>query len=101
MNAILKSAGHEVVLAENAESALDQLGHDKEIILLDLGLPGLDGSTFLAEAMSRGYAGKVLVVSGAFDGREMAHLMGAEGYLGKPFTPDQLEAAVKETLRAN
>ena len=101
MNAILRTAGHQVVLAPDAESALDQLGSDQELILLDLGLPDLDGSTFLAEAVNRGYDGKVLVVSGAFDGRELAHLMGAEGYLPKPFTPEQLETAVKETLRMN
>src|SRR5688500_9675052 len=59
MNAILRTAGHEVVLAEDAESALDRLKNDQELILLDLGLPDLDGSTFLAEAMNRGYDGKV------------------------------------------
>src|SRR5687768_6612645 len=77
---------------------LNKLGSDQELILLDLGLPDLDGSTFLAEAAHRGYGGKVLVVSGAVDGRQIAHMMGAEGYLGKPFTPEQLESAVKDTL---
>ncbi|MGE0060294.1 MAG: response regulator [Dehalococcoidia bacterium] len=98
MNAILRTSGHRVIMAENAQTALDQLGGEEELILLDLGLPDLDGSTFLAEAVERGYRGKVIVVSGAFDGRELAHLMGAEGYLPKPFTPEQLEAAIAETL---
>ena len=101
MDAILRTAGHEVVIAEDAGKALNKLAADQELILLDLGLPDLDGSTFLAEAAHRGYDGKVLVVSGALDGRHLANLMGAEGYLAKPFTPEQLEAAVKETLASN
>jgi two-component system OmpR family response regulator len=99
MDAILRTAGHKVVAAEDAATALNQLAPDQELILLDLGLPDLDGSTFLAEAAHRGYDGKVLVVSGAVDGQHIADLMGAEGFLPKPFTPDQLESAVKETLR--
>jgi DNA-binding response OmpR family regulator len=98
MNAILRTAGHSVVMAEDAQTALDHLD-GQELILLDLGLPDLDGTTFLTEAMERGYGGKVIVVSGAFDGRELAHLMGAEGYLAKPFTPEQLETVIQETLR--
>jgi len=97
MNAILRTAGHSVVMAEDAQTALDHL-EGQELILLDLGLPDLDGSTFLTEAMERGYQGKVIVVSGAFDGRELAHLMGVEGYLPKPFTPEQLETLIQETL---
>ncbi len=103
MNTILKSSGHQVVLAEDGETALDrleQIGHEHELIVLDLGLPDFDGSTFLAEAQHRGYHGKVLIVSGSFEGREIARLIGAEGYLGKPFTPEQLEDAVKLTLAA-
>jgi len=99
MDAILRTAGHKVVVAEDAGAALNQLSADQELILLDLGLPDLDGSTFLAEAAHRGYSGKVLVVTGANDGRQIAEMMGAEGYLGKPFTPDELEAAVMKTLR--
>jgi DNA-binding response OmpR family regulator len=99
MNAILRTAGHSVELAEDARTALDHLD-GQELILLDLGLPDLDGSTFLTEAVERGYEGKVIVVSGALDGRELSHLMGAEGYLSKPFTPEQLEAAIQETLSA-
>jgi DNA-binding response OmpR family regulator len=97
MNAILRTSGHRVVMAEDAQTALDQLD-GQDLILLDLGLPDLDGSTFLAEAVERGYKGKVIVVSGAFDGRELAHIMGAEGYLAKPFTPEQLETVISETL---
>ena len=97
MNAILRTAGHSVVMAEDAAAALDHLD-GQDLMLLDLGLPDLDGSTFLTEALERGYKGKVIVVSGAFDGRELAHLMGAEGYLPKPLTPEQLEAAIQETL---
>lgn len=98
MTTILRSAGHSVVAAGDAREALDHLD-GQELILLDLGLPDLDGSTFLAEAQHRGYDGKVLIVSGADDGAMLAELIGAEGYLSKPFTPTQLEDAVDETLR--
>lgn len=99
MDAVLRTAGHETMLAEDATQALEHLASGQEIILLDLGLPGLDGATFLAEAIHRGYKGKVLVVSGLDDGSSIAHMMGAEGFLAKPFTPDQLENAVEDTLR--
>ena len=98
MNTILTSAKHEVLPILDGAGALDLLASNPDLIVLDLLLPSLDGSTFLAEAVSRGYGGKVLVVSGADDGRELARMMGAEGFLAKPFEPEDLEIAVKKTL---
>ena len=99
MTQVLKLGGHEVVPAADGASALDKLGGDQDLIVLDLGLPSIDGSTFLAEAMSRGYSGKVMVVSGSNEGREIARMMGSEGYLAKPFEPRELEDEVARTLQ--
>jgi two-component system OmpR family response regulator len=99
MTQVLKLAGHEIVPAQDGPSALDKLGPDQDLIILDLGLPNMDGSTFLAEALSRGYAGKVMVVSGSDTGREVARMMSSDGYLAKPFDPQQLEDEVERTLR--
>lgn len=101
MKTILKTAGYRVLEAGDGASALDQLpamDSDDGLIVLDLGLPDFDGSTFLAEAQHRGFDGKVLIVSGSFEGREVAKMIGAEGFLPKPFSPEKLEETVRQLL---
>jgi DNA-binding response OmpR family regulator len=94
----LTSAGYETVPAVSGTAALDELSPHPDVIVLDLLIPGIDGPTFLAEAMHLGFGGHVLVVSGADNGREVARLMGAEAYLAKPFTPEELVETVEGLL---
>ena len=96
----LESAGYEVSPAIDAEQAFDHLPDNCELILLDLGIPGMDGPTFLAGALAQGYRGKVVVVSGNDAGRRISDAMGADGFLAKPFDPEQLLAVVAKYLKA-
>jgi len=101
MTTILRSSGHTVIQAASGSAGIESLPEiegDEALIILDLGLPDMDGTTFLAEAQHRGFKGKVLIVTGSLEGRELARLMGAEGFLAKPFGPDELEAAVERAL---
>jgi DNA-binding response OmpR family regulator len=98
MTFALTSAGYDTVPAGSGTAALEELAPQPDVIVLDLLIPGIDGPTFLAEAMHLGFDGLVLVVSGADNGREVARLMGAEAYLAKPFTPEELVETVERLL---
>lgn len=76
------------------------LDHRPDAVLLDLGLPDLEGSALLAmiRAVSKV---PVIVISARDDDRDIAALLdaGADDYLVKPFSPRQLQARVGAVLR--
>ena len=100
--ASLRHGGHAVdhVAAGNlADAALRD--HDYDLLVLDLGLPGLDGSEVLQRLRSRGSGMPVLVVT-ARDGlpeRIRVLDLGADDYLVKPFALAEFEARVRALLR--
>ncbi|MEO6925529.1 MAG: response regulator transcription factor [Rhodanobacter sp.] len=100
--ASLRHGGHAVdhVAAGNlADAALRD--HEYDLLVLDLGLPGLDGSEVLQRLRSRGSGMPVLVVT-ARDGlpeRIRVLDLGADDYLVKPFALAEFEARVRALLR--
>ncbi|MEO7050918.1 MAG: response regulator transcription factor [Rhodanobacter sp.] len=100
--ASLRHDGHAVdhVAAGNlADAALRD--HDYDLLVLDLGLPALDGSEVLQRLRSRGSGVPVLVVT-ARDGlpeRIRVLDLGADDYLVKPFALAEFEARVRALLR--
>ena len=94
MQAILTLDHHRVLPAQRAEDGLDYLSSSPDVMVLDIHVPGMDGPTFLTAALERGFKGPVLVVSGAPDAPMLADLMGADGYLKKPFKSEDLQNAV-------
>ncbi|MPV89771.1 response regulator transcription factor [Georgenia ruanii] len=71
-----------------------------DLVLLDLGLPDLDGAALLA--MIRAVCDvPVIVISARDDGAAVVALLdaGADDYLVKPFAADQLEARIRAVLR--
>jgi DNA-binding response OmpR family regulator len=99
MTLALETEGYSVAPARNCDEAFEGLTADTELMLLDLNLPGMDGMTCLTGVLERGFHGKVVVVSGATDGRRMAEVTGADGFLAKPFAPEDLIATVERHLK--
>ena len=100
--ASLRHGGHAVdhVASGNlADAALRD--HDYDLLVLDLGLPALDGSEVLRRLRSRGTVMPVLVVT-ARDGlpeRIRVLDLGADDYLVKPFALPELAARCRALIR--
>jgi CheY-like chemotaxis protein len=97
---MLEWSGHTVVDAEDGERALTVLteSDDVEVMLLDIGLPGMSGWEVMAELRDRGLIAelRVVVFSAHIGPRDCARVAreGARTYLTKPFTQDELLASV-------
>lgn len=72
-----------------------------ELILLDRGLPDGDGLSLCSTLRKQGYSGAILILtaSGQTDARVQGLNAGADDYLSKPFSWEELEARVKALAR--
>ncbi|MEN2740208.1 response regulator transcription factor [Microbacterium sp. X-17] len=97
----LAEHGHVVDAAATAVQALAALsGERPDVVVLDLGLPDLDGSNVLEVAKVITSA-PVIVATARDDEREIVRLLnaGADDYLVKPFSISQLDARIRAVLR--
>ncbi|MEZ4865214.1 MAG: response regulator transcription factor [Caldilineaceae bacterium] len=97
----LAKGGFEVHPAENAETAFALLPQwQPHLILLDIGLPGMDGLEALRHFRQRITAPVIFVTSRRRELDEIIGLeLGADDYITKPFNLDVLLARVKTALR--
>lgn len=97
----LEVRGHLVASAADGESALAEAGAvPPDLVILDLGLPGLDGIEVLRRL--RGwYSGSVLVLSARDREADKVEALdaGADDYVAKPFGMDELLARTRAALR--
>ncbi|MCP1374441.1 MULTISPECIES: response regulator [Dyella] len=98
----LRQGGHAVDHVANgaqADIALRDSAHD--LLVLDLGLPGLDGSEVLHRLRQRGSGVPVLVITAREGLNERVRVLdlGADDYLVKPFALAEFEARVRALLR--
>jgi two-component system, OmpR family, KDP operon response regulator KdpE len=101
LRASLSARGHDVVTAPNGETAVDVAAtSDLDLILLDLGLPGMDGVEVIRRVRSWSEVPIiVLSVREAQADKVSALDAGADDYLTKPFGMDELQARIRAVLR--
>jgi two-component system, OmpR family, KDP operon response regulator KdpE len=97
----LKARGYDVDTAETGEQALDLAArHHPDVVLLDLGLPGIDGFEVIDGL--RGWTHVPIVVlsaRGAERDKVAALDAGADDYVAKPFGMDELLARLRAAVR--
>ncbi|MGY1744871.1 response regulator [Blastococcus sp. SYSU D00695] len=97
----LRAAGYEVVVAPDGRSALQEAAAARpDVVVLDLGLPDLDGTEVLA-GLRPWFAGPVLVLSARTDSTDKVEALdaGADDYVTKPFDMSELLARLRALAR--
>jgi two-component system OmpR family response regulator len=99
---ILQGEGHAVDVVSRGEQALLSTRQDSlDLIILDVGLPGIDGFEVLRRLRAAGDRTPVLVLTArdALDDRIHGLDLGADDYMAKPFAMPELAARVRALVR--
>lgn len=97
----LEQAGYRTSAAADAEDALALLRLDSpDLVLLDIGLPGMDGLEAIRHVQQQIDAPVIFVTARRRELEQVLGLeLGADDYITKPFDPDVLLARIKAVLR--
>lgn len=97
----LTTQGYEILEAPNGKTALEKLVEGPALIILDLGLPDIQGHELLRAIRARNESVPIVVLSSRGDeaGKVQALDLGADDYLTKPFGMDELLARMRAALR--
>jgi two-component system, OmpR family, KDP operon response regulator KdpE len=98
----LGAQGYQVLEAENARAALEAFRRNPpDVLVLDLGLPDRDGFEVIRELRAAGSAAPIVVLSSRADeaGKVQALDLGADDYVTKPFSVEELLARLRAALR--
>ena len=97
----LRTQGYEILEAPSGKAALGLLSDDLGLIILDLGLPDINGLDLLATIRGRNDRVPVVVLSSRGDeaGKVQALDLGADDYITKPFGMDELLARMRAAMR--
>jgi len=102
LRTILNAQGHQMLDAEDGESALAMLRRNAvDVLVLDLGLPRMDGFEVIRRLRESQSTVPIIVLSSRNDesGKVRALDMGADDYVTKPFGADELLARIRAALR--
>jgi two-component system, OmpR family, KDP operon response regulator KdpE len=97
----LAAHGYHVLEAANGKAALEQLDASPNLIILDLGLPDMQGHELLRTIRSRDDRVPIVILSSRDDeaGKVQALDSGADDYVTKPFGMDELLARMRAAMR--
>lgn len=98
---VLEKEGYIVVSTGTGEEALETLAEVcPALIVLDIGLPGMDGFTTCRRIREFSQVSIIMVTGRDFSQDKVKGLdIGADDYITKPFSPNELAARVKAALR--
>src|SRR5665213_1700066 len=94
--------GYRVSEAADGGEALDMMRRNAvDVLVLDLGLPGIDGFEVIRRLRAAGQTVPIVVLSSRDDerGKVEALDLGADDYVAKPFGIDELLARIRAALR--
>ena len=98
----LEREGYDVQWLDSGQKALDDLQLTKaDVVILDLGLPDMDGLEVCRKMRDQGFDGAIMIVTaraGELD-RVVGLDYGADDYMSKPFGLAELQARVRALLR--
>jgi CheY-like chemotaxis protein/glycine cleavage system H lipoate-binding protein len=98
---ILEPEGFEVETITDSEEGLRLASErDYAAILLDIRIPGMDGLEFLERLRAKNVTVPVIIITGhsSIPSAAAAMRLGAADYIPKPFTPDEITAAVRRLI---
>jgi len=97
----LSTQGYHVLEAPNGRTSLELLGQKPDLVILDLGLPDMQGLELLRMIRARDESIPIVVLSSRDDeaGKVQALDLGADDYVTKPFGMDELLARMRAALR--
>src|ERR1700716_2250116 len=97
----LGTQGYDVLEASNGQIALDLLTQEPDLVILDLGLPDIQGHDLLRMIRAHNESVPIVVLSSRGDeaGKVEALDLGADDYVPKPFGMDELLARMRAALR--
>jgi two-component system KDP operon response regulator KdpE len=97
----LNTQGYDILDAPNGRTALELLHKAPDLVILDLGLPDIQGLELLRMIRARMESVPIVVLSSRGDeaGKVQALDLGADDYITKPFGMDELLARIRAALR--
>ncbi len=101
LRSYLQRNGYRIVWVRSGEEALAELErHDIRLVILDVGLPGIDGFDVCRRIRSRSRLPVLMLTARDEEPDRVAGLeLGADDYVTKPFSPRELVARMKAVLR--
>lgn len=98
----LTAQGYDIVEAEDGAKALEEVRRrSPDLLVLDLGLPGIDGLEVIRRLRGSGVPLPIIVLSSRVDeaGKVEALDLGADDYVTKPFGVEELLARIRTAMR--
>jgi DNA-binding NtrC family response regulator len=97
----LRAEGYDVITAMNGEEAIELAeSQDPDLILLDIGLPGINGIETLSRIKKANPEASAIMITaeGTIKSAVAAMRAGARNYIQKPFNAEELQLLIAETL---